>query len=1034
MKKIFLLITIVFFTMSLAFGQWQIEEGFESGTIPAEWTTSTWGVYSTSGYPHTGTYLAASDGGNDWLITPQVYIQSGDSFIFWARAWAGTESFNVMLSTSGTATSNFTTTLASYTSVNNTWIEYTIPLSDYTGSAYLAIEVEPGGDYILALDDVMIGQTPVSCPAPSYLEVTNIQANQADFGWTENGSATTWNIEVGATGFIPGTSAYIQAYSGVTSNPYTGTGLTASNHYDVYVQADNGGGDVSTWAGPVSFSNYIGVLSTGDIAFTAFNADGDDDFAIVALVDIPANTFIYFTDNEPNADGSGFADYNEGTLLWDSGAAVISAGTVVIFTDTDNTSNSGFGVSIGTISLPSFNGVMALSTSGDALYAVEGNPDEGAISAWLAGIQNETGNQGDNFGATGLTVGSTFFDMYEGTASPDGGAYNGDRVGQTLFSDYLPLLTDYANWTIEISNGENILPISNSSFMLAGGPENPAAFSATSISISEIDLAWTQNAAGNNVLIAWSADGSFGTPTDGTVYSAGNAITGGGTVIYYGSDLSFDHTGLNDNTTYYYKAWSYDGSEYSFGITDNATTNYIPYTADFSDNFDSETPPALPANWSCLEVSSSTIGFVETSTTASYSAPNNVRMYKYYAVDDLMLITPQLGDLTSHGVQIRFMARASGFAQDLIVGTMSDPTDAATFHPYETISITEFNTYAEYTVVFDVSYTLDDQYIAFKQGSSENFSYMNIDDFVYEHIPGLVPTAPTAITATTNGTRTFSANWMASVNATGYYLDVATDEAFTTFVPGYENLDVGNVTTYSVTAQNVVTHYYRLSAYNTFGTSAESNIITVFDSTLPVVLSTFTGICEDGSPQLSWTTQSEMENLGWNVYRSNEENGYEEENVIMLNATLIAGQGTTSEPTTYNYTDSYDPVTNATYWYWLQSISYSGELELYGPVSILVEEEEAPPVVVPELPKVTTLKANFPNPFNPTTTIEFDIKEGESGRLTIYNVLGQKVMEHVYQEGFHTFVWNADQQASGVYFYSLKTSSYSELKKMLLLK
>ena len=75
-------------------------------------------------------------------------------------------------------------------------------------------------------------------------------------------------------------------------------------------------------------------LSTGDIAFTAFNADGDDDFAIVALADIPANTTIYFSDNEPNSDGTGFLDYNEGQLKWATGGSTISQGTIIIFTDT----------------------------------------------------------------------------------------------------------------------------------------------------------------------------------------------------------------------------------------------------------------------------------------------------------------------------------------------------------------------------------------------------------------------------------------------------------------------------------------------------------------------------------------------------------------------------------------------------------------------------------------------------------------------------------------------------------------------------
>ena len=172
MKKIVLILLAMLLTTSLVFAQWQIDEGFEGGAIPAGWTNPTpaWGVYAVLGYPHTGDWLAASaafEDENSWLITPQVYIQSGDSFTFWARAWNGTESFNVKLSTTGNATGNFTTTLGTYSDVGETWVEYSFPLSAYTGSAYLAIEVITGGGYVLGLDDVLVGQTPVSCPAPS---------------------------------------------------------------------------------------------------------------------------------------------------------------------------------------------------------------------------------------------------------------------------------------------------------------------------------------------------------------------------------------------------------------------------------------------------------------------------------------------------------------------------------------------------------------------------------------------------------------------------------------------------------------------------------------------------------------------------------------------------------------------------------------------------------------------------------------------------------------------------------------------------
>ncbi len=83
---------------------------------------------------------------------------------------------------------------------------------------------------------------------------------------------------------------------------------------------------------------------------------------------------------------------------------------------------------------------------------------------------------------------------------------------------------------------------------------------------------------------------------------------------------------------------------------------------------------------------------------------------------------------------------------------------------------------------------------------------------------------------------------------------------------------------------------------------------------------------------------------------------------------------------------------------------------------------------------VVTNLTNYPNPFNPITTIEFGIREGESGTLTIYNILGQKVLSRKFEAGFHTFNWDASNQASGVYLYRLQTPSYYKTNRMLMLK
>jgi PKD repeat protein len=105
-------------------------------------------------------------------------------------------------------------------------------------------------------------------------------------------------------------------------------------------------------------------------------------------------------------------------------------------------------------------------------------------------------------------------------------------------------------------------------------PDNPTALTAYLASTTQVDLAWTKNENNNDILLAWSPDGTFGTPADGTPYSPGQVIPGGGTVLTTGSESNFNHTGLNPSTTYYYKAFSYDAlTNYSSGITANVITS-----------------------------------------------------------------------------------------------------------------------------------------------------------------------------------------------------------------------------------------------------------------------------------------------------------------------------------------------------------------------------------------------------------------------------------------------------------------------------
>ena len=90
-----------------------------------------------------------------------------------------------------------------------------------------------------------------------------------------------------------------------------------------------------------------------------------------------------------------------------------------------------------------------------------------------------------------------------------------------------------------------------------------------------------------------------------------------------------------------------------------------------------------------------------------------------------------------------------------------------------------------------------------------------------------------------------------------------------------------------------------------------------------------------------------------------------------------------------------------------------------------------------ELPRSYTLSQNFPNPFNPTTTIQYSIPMTSNVRIDIYDILGRKVETLVNEEqtaGAHQVAWDANDITSGIYFYKIDAGGFTETKKMVLLK
>jgi hypothetical protein len=91
----------------------------------------------------------------------------------------------------------------------------------------------------------------------------------------------------------------------------------------------------------------------------------------------------------------------------------------------------------------------------------------------------------------------------------------------------------------------------------------------------------------------------------------------------------------------------------------------------------------------------------------------------------------------------------------------------------------------------------------------------------------------------------------------------------------------------------------------------------------------------------------------------------------------------------------------------------------------------------PTAPKTFLLEQNYPNPFNPSTTIRYQLPVASEVKLEVYDVLGKKIATLVNERqsaGSYQVVWNASGLSSGTYFYRLQAGTFTQTKKMILVK
>lgn len=184
----------------------------------------------------------------------------------------------------------------------------------------------------------------------------------------------------------------------------------------------------------------------------------------------------------------------------------------------------------------------------------------------------------------------------------------------------------------------------------------------------------------------------------------------------------------------------------------------------------------------------------------------------------------------------------------------------------------------------------------------------------------------------------------------------------------------------------------------------------------------------DEHPLLSWDANTEPDMKEYKIYRSESSSSFSH---IATTADTITSYKDSDVTTTYRHGDDFNYKITAVDLAENES-GYSNTEWIEARLLKEMMDENAE-----DLPKEYALNPNYPNPFNPSTQITYQIPDEGFVKLVIYNSLGQVVETLVNQNqniGRYSIGFNAGNLASGLYFYSLKVNDFSSVKKMLLMK
>ena len=542
----------------------------------------------------------------------------------------------------------------------------------WSGTALLATESCTSFTYGEVHDYTVNVAPPPACPQPYYLIAGGATSNTATFSYTSTGS--TFEVEYGPAGFTPGTGTSVTV-SGTTASI---TGLTANTCYEFYVRQNcsTAGNGYSYWSGPIEICT---PCVTQSLPVT-------EDFT-----NWPPSCFFLTGGNQQwTSSGTGAALAALGSTWGSGGTGYMTTAPINL----NALSRIKFKWSHLAYAWASERMVLAARISGtttwDTLWDVEG----------------------------------ANFD------SQDGATWNapGTFVQETLNLDSATYYNQIAEFRwIGFSNWGNNAWVDDINIEQQPSCPEPTGLGLSSVSDTSASLNWVS--AGSSFVIEWGPAGfTQGTGFMDTATTSSYVLNG-----LYGN-TSYDYYVLR-NCTGQGNGNSVWVGPYSF------TTLCSPYfaTPGYYENWDAMTAGDAPGCWTMKATGSGNTWQVflpQTWNPVPYSTPNYL-MISTASATNVTAISPMFGDLQGNGGQIRFRANKlyNWSPIQLVVGTLSTPTNLASFTAVDTLALTEF--WAEYTVAFP-SVPSGHNHVGLRIIGGTWYD-LGIDDFYYEIQPSCLP-------------------------------------------------------------------------------------------------------------------------------------------------------------------------------------------------------------------------------------------------------------------------------------------------------